>query len=133
LAEAELNILFIYPGSKMPADMRTTQQQTADDRKARDAARDAGQRGLGKVKSPAGLALATRDKDTLNKYLDRYVRVFSTWQNADGAEVGWSQKAEDAGEIVMLKPVEVCLGIETGASGVVVVDCDTTAQMRRVV
>jgi hypothetical protein len=112
LAEAELNILFIYPGSKVPADMRKPQKRSADDRKAREAARDAGRRDWAKVRSPAGLALATTDTALLDDYLDNYIRVFSTWRTADGSKVKWSKKAEDAGEIVMVEPVAVNLAVE---------------------
>lgn len=58
-ADLGLHILFVYPNSKVPADMRTPRQKKADDKAAQEAARDAGRRAWATVKSPAGLALAT--------------------------------------------------------------------------
>lgn len=133
-AEAGLSVLFVYPNSKQPADMRTPAKRRADDRAAREAARAAGRKGWQKVKSPAGLALATTDTDVLDGYLDNYIRHFSKWANVNGGDgdtVNWSKKAEDAGELVMVKPAAVNLAVEVGGSGLVVVDCDTAAQMTR--
>ncbi|MCQ4360615.1 bifunctional DNA primase/polymerase [Mycobacterium gordonae] len=108
LAEAGCSVLFIYPGSKKPADMRTPQRRTADDRAARETARAAGQRGWETAKSPAGLALATTDVDVLDRYFDYYLTVFAP-RHPDG--------------------VPVNLAVEVGTSGLVVVDCDTSAQV----
>jgi len=132
-ADLGLKLLFIYPDSKVPADMRTSRQRNADDKAASAAAKDAGRRDWAQVKSPAGLALATDHKATLDKYLKAYVQQFSKWwTTGDNPEpVVWSKKAEDAGEIVMVEPVAVNLAVEVGGSGVVVVDCDTAAQVRR--
>ncbi|MFT9527266.1 bifunctional DNA primase/polymerase [Mycobacteroides abscessus subsp. abscessus] len=110
LAEAGCSVLFIHPGSKLPADMRSPQRRRADDKAAQDAARDAGRRDWARVQSPAGLALATTDVDTLDGYLARYVKVFTS-RYPDG--------------------VPVNLAVEVGGSGLVVIDCDTAAQMRR--
>lgn len=129
LAEAGLAVLFIYPGSKLPADLRIPQQRNADDRKAREAARDAGRRDWQRVKSAAGLALATTDTDMLDRYLKRYVELFSTWQNTDGEVVPFN--AKKAAELTMAEPVAVNLAVETGGSRLVVIDCDTAAQLER--
>ncbi|GAS90484.1 bifunctional DNA primase/polymerase [Mycolicibacterium brisbanense] len=110
LAEAGCAVLFIVPGSKLPADMRTPQRRNADDRAAQEAAREAGRRDWKQVRSPAGLALATTDVDTLDGCLARYVKVFAS-RYPDG--------------------VPVNLAVEVGGSGLVVVDCDTAAQMER--
>lgn len=101
MAEAGLAVMFVLPGSKVPADMRSPRQRTADDRAAQAAAR---------VKSPSGLALATTDVHVLDGYLDRYIAVFAS-KYPEG--------------------VPVSLAVETGGSGLVVVDCDTAAQMQR--
>ena len=110
LAEAECSVMFVLPGSKLPADMRSPQRRTADDRAAQQAARDAGRRDWARVKSPAGLVLATTDVDILDGYLARYVKVFES-RYPDG--------------------VPVNLAVEVGGSGLVVIDCDTAAQMQR--
>lgn len=130
-ADLGLHLLFIYPDSKVPADLRTVQARKKDDRLAQEAAQAAGRRDWQTVKSPAGLALATDDKATLERYLKRYVQLFSTWVDATGAEVQWSKKAEDDGSITMAQPAAVNLAVEVGGSGVVVVDCDTAAQVDR--
>jgi hypothetical protein len=129
LAEAGLAVLFVYPGSKAPADMRTPQKRRADDKAAQQAAFDAGRRDWAKVRSAAGLALATTDADTLDRYLDRYVGLFSTWADADGNEVKWSAKTAE--RLTMVEPVAVNLAVEVGESGLVVIDCDTAAQMAK--
>lgn len=138
-ADLGLNILFIYPGSKVPADLRTPRQRNADDKAAREAAQAAGRRDWATVKSPAGLALATDNKTVLDRYLKQYIELFSEWHatNPDdegqvfGEPVAYNKKRADAGEIVMTKPAAVNLAVEVGSSGVVVVDCDTAAQTTR--
>lgn len=135
-ADVGLAVLFIYPDSKVPADMRTPQARRADDKRVQEAAKDAGRRDWARVKSPAGLALATSDKAVLERYLRRYIEVFSTWTEvlADGSQgdkVPYVKKRVDAGEIAMAEPVAVNLAVEVGGSGLVVIDCDTAAQMER--
>ncbi|MFL0159518.1 bifunctional DNA primase/polymerase [Mycobacteroides chelonae] len=100
--------LLVYPHSKMPADMRASRVRSADDAAARDAARQAGNRNWAKVKSAAGVHLATGDTAVLDGYLDEYVRVFAD-QYPDGV------------------PVNVALSV--GRSRLVVVDCDTADQV----
>lgn len=106
-ASAGLSLLFIQPGSKVPADMRSPQKRASDDRAAREEARAAGRPDWERVRSPAGLALATDDPTALLRYFDRYVETYST-----------------AGE-----PVAVNLAVEVGRSNLVVVDCDTAEQV----
>jgi hypothetical protein len=98
-----LSLLFIHPGSKLPADLRTPRQRSAADKAARDAAAAAGRADADRVKSASGLALATNKAETLLKYLDRYIEI-------NGPEVA------------------VNLAVEVGGSRLVVVDCDTAAQ-----
>lgn len=104
-ADAGLALLLIHPGSKQPFDGRTPRKRAADDRAAQAAARVAGRSDWAKVKSASGLALATSNKTTLGKYLDRYIEVFGP-------------------------DVAVNVAVEVGASRVVVVDCDTDNQKR---
>lgn len=105
-ADAGLSLLLIIPGTKQPFDGRTPRKKAADDRAAQEQARASGRADWAKAKSPAGLALATGDKATLRKYLDRYIEVFGP-------------------------QVAVNIAVEVGGSRVVVVDCDTEAQRRR--
>ncbi|MBF9328239.1 bifunctional DNA primase/polymerase [Mycobacteroides chelonae] len=108
LTDAGCAPLLVYPHSKMPADMRASRVRSADDAAARDAARQDGKRNWAKVKSPAGVHLATRDNAILDGYLDEYVGVFAD-QYPDGV------------------PVNVALSV--GRSRLVVVDCDTADQV----
>ncbi len=136
LTETGCSVLFILPGSKLPADMRTPATRRADDQAAQQAARDAGRRDWTHVRSAAGLALATTDVDTLDGYLARYVRHYSAWSvvtpdGTPGERVSYSKEAEDAGEIAITGPVAVNLAVEVGGSGLAVVDSDTAAQTAR--
>lgn len=131
-----LSLLLVWPGSKEPADMRTPRQRNADDKIAREAAKEAGRRGWEKVNSPSGLALASSDAKVVLKYLDRYVEHFSGWAevNSDGTKgsaVNFDAKRAKAGEIAIDNPVAVNLAVEVGASSIVVVDCDTQEQLTR--
>ena len=120
LCNAGLAVLFIQPGTKAPADMRTPQKRNADDRAAREAAREAGRPDWERVRAPAGLALATTDATTALRYLDKYVEVYSTFTNDDGAG--------NQTEPRMAEPVAVSLALEVGRSRLVTVDCDTAEQ-----
>ncbi|URC18161.1 RepA-like helicase [Mycobacterium phage Zenteno07] len=128
-ADIGLAVLFIYPDSKVPADLRTIQQRNKDDKAAQAEAKEAGRKDWRRIKSPAGLALATTNKTVLDRYLKRYIELFSTWENADGEEVPYN--AKKASELTMVKPAAVNLAVEVGASGLIVVDCDTKAQLER--
>lgn len=99
--------LLVLPETKVPADMRTPRKRSKDDRAAGEAARAAGRRNWQRVKSPAGVHLATHDVATLDGYLDRYVDQFARLY-PDG--------------------VPVNLALSLGRSRLVVVDCDTAAQ-----
>ncbi|WP_141245703.1 AAA family ATPase [Mycobacterium avium subsp. hominissuis] len=103
LAQLGCAPLLIYPGSKQPADMRSPQRQSADDKAAQQAARDAGKRNWQRVKSDAGVHLATSDVATLDGYLDRYIATFG-----------------DA--------VQINAALSLGRSRLVVVDCDSVQQ-----
>lgn len=109
-ADLGLAVLFIAPESKVPVDLRTPQKRKADDKAAQEAARDAGRPDWARVKSAAGLALASSDKTVLDRYLKRYLSLYAD-RYPDG--------------------VPVNLAVEVGASGLVVIDCDTAAQMER--
>lgn len=130
-ADIGLSLLFIYPNSKVPADMRTPAKRRADDKACQEAAREAGRRDWATVKSPAGLALATSDKTVLDRYLKAYIEQFSEWRANDGSVANYSKKAFDADEIELAVPAAVNLAVEVGGSGLVVVDCDTAAQVDR--
>ncbi|AXN53329.1 RepA-like helicase [Mycobacterium phage Thonko] len=108
--DAGLHLLLIWPESKVPADMRTPQMKSRHNKAAQEAAREAGRRDWQMVKAPAGLALATADKTTICRYIDRYVDQLSR-RYPDG--------------------VPINLAVEVGRSRLVVVDCDTAGQMRR--
>jgi hypothetical protein len=71
------SVLLIMPGLKTPADMRTSQKRIADDRKAQAEAEAAGRRKWARVRSPAGVHLATDDTALLDGYLDRYLKHYA--------------------------------------------------------
>ncbi|AQA05030.1 hypothetical protein BVC93_24440 [Mycobacterium sp. MS1601] len=104
LAELGCAPLFVYPGTKAPSDMRAPRQRIAEDRAAQEAARGAGRRNWQKVKSPSGVYLATNNTDTLDRYLKSYGKTFGA-----------------------AEPVN--LAVSVGRSRLVVVDCDTAAQL----
>ncbi|NVN51688.1 bifunctional DNA primase/polymerase [Mycolicibacterium hippocampi] len=112
LSNLGLAVLFVYPGTKKPADMRTARQRNADDKAAQSEAREAGRPDWKKARSDSGFALATGDVSTLDRYLDEYVRLFSTFDDNQ-----------------MTEPAAVNIGIEVGASGLVVIDADTPAEV----
>lgn len=107
LAELDLSVLFVFPDSKKPADLRAPRDRIAADKVARDAAREAGRRDWQKVKSPSGFELASTDVATLENYLDRYISTFPTPD----------------------EPVAVNLAVEVGGSRLVIVDADTPEQV----
>lgn len=103
LAEAALHVLFVQPGSKRPADPRTSREANAANRTARKQAEAAGRANWRKVTAPAGHALATADLEVLDRYLDQYCTDYPG------------------------QPVN--LGVKLGPSRLVVVDCDTSDQV----
>lgn len=116
-----LALLLIQPGSKAPADMRTPQKRNADDRAAREVAREAGRPDWERVRSASGLALATTDATTVMRYLDRYTQMYSTFSNDDGSG--------NPCDPFITEPVAVNLAVEVGRSRLVIVDCDTAEQV----
>lgn len=105
-ADLGLHVLFIKPNAKEPFDPRTPRQRNAADRVVQKQGEEEGRRGWAKLRSPAGLALATDDFKTLDKYLKQYIATFGD-------------------------DVAVNLAIEVGGSGLIAVDCDTTEQRLR--
>jgi AAA domain/Bifunctional DNA primase/polymerase, N-terminal len=104
LAEAGLAVMFIRPDSKAPAETRTSRERSAADKVAQAEAKAAGNRNWHRVKSPAGLTLATADAGTLDTYLTNYLAT----------------RSDDVG---------VNLAVETGESRLVVVDADTPEEV----
>ncbi|WAC55172.1 bifunctional DNA primase/polymerase [Gordonia sp. SL306] len=102
LAAEGCAVMFVHPGSKYPADMRSVKVRRADDLAAQHAARAAGRSNWRKAKSPAGVALATTDESTLDGYLAPYVELHDD------------------------QPVN--LAVSAGRSRLVVVDCDNPEQ-----
>ncbi|QHB36752.1 DNA primase/helicase [Mycobacterium phage Lephleur] len=125
-----LHLLLVYPNSKHPADMRTERVKNAADADAKEAARLAGRTDWARVKSPSGLALASNDPKVVLKYLDEYLRVFGTWHDADGNVVR-PKGPKQVKESTLVECPPINLAIEVGASRLVVVDCDTKAQLDR--
>lgn len=103
--EAGLYLLLIEPGDKQPVDMRSSVQKKQDDAAAREVARAAGQPNWERAKSKGGVYLSSNDPDQLIKYLMRYRKTFG----------------EDCA---------VNFGIDVGRSKLIVVDCDTAAQVQ---
>lgn len=128
--KAGLHLLLVLPNSKQPADMRTQRAKTAADKECQEAARLAGRADWAKVKSPSGLALATDDAATVLKYLDEYLRIFGVWHDADG-NVVQPKGPKEVKASTLVEPPPVNLAVEVGASRLVVVDCDTKAQLDR--
>lgn len=99
-----LALLLIAPGTKIPVDMRTSQQKSKDDTAAQAQAKIDGRGDWRKARSLAGSHLATTDASTVIKYVKRYRDTFG----ADAA---------------------VNFAAEVGRSGLVVVDADTADQV----
>lgn len=105
LCAAEVAVLLIAPGTKIPVDMRAGTQHRLDDEAAQDAAKDAGRRDWHRARSLAGSHLATTDAAVLGTYIAKYRKTFG-------------------------ENVAVNFAIETGASRIVVVDADTAAEVQ---
>lgn len=129
--KAGLAVMLCLPGTKHPADMRTIRTRNAADKEAQEAAKAAGRKDWAKIKSPSGLALASTDHTTVTKYLDEYIRSYSTWVDGAGNRVTPKAKDIKEGTVTMTEPVPVNVAIEVGASRLVVVDCDTHEQKWR--
>lgn len=100
--------LLVLPGTKVPFDGRAPRQRIADDRAAQGAAKAAGNANWAKVKSPAGVHLATADTAMLDGYLDEYLTAYGP---------------------VYPDGVPVNVAVSVGGSGLLVVDCDTAEQL----
>lgn len=100
---AGLALMLIAPGSKLPVDMRSDVQRRKEDKAAQEAAKAAGRMDWDKARSKKGVHLATTDPIAIGRYIDRYRKLFPE------------------------QPVN--FAIEVGRSGIVVIDCDTKAQL----
>lgn len=103
-ASIGLHLLLIEPGGKKPVDMRSPVQRRTEDGAAKDAARAEGRANWDKAKSLGGVYLATNDTKLLDRYIDRYRKTYG-------------------------ETTPVNFGIAVGPSKLIVVDCDTKAQM----
>lgn len=115
-----LALMILQPGTKVPADMRTPHKRRADDKAAREAAKEAGRLDWAQVKSAAGLELASTDPKVVLKHLDEYVKTFGREE--------LDEYGNPSGHIT-LADHPVNFGIEVGRSRVIVVDCDTRAEV----
>lgn len=125
-----LSLLLVFPKSKEPMDMRTTVTKNKDNAAAQEAAREAGRSDWSKVKSPAGLALASSDYKVVGKYIDEAYRKLGTWVNDAGEKVD-KVAVKDMKTLTLTDPPELNFAIELGESRIVVVDCDTAEQKAR--
>lgn len=103
-ASIGLHLLLIEPGGKRPVDVRSPVQRRTDDGAAQDAARAAGRADWDRTKSKGGVYLATNDTKLLDRYIDRYRKTYG-------------------------EHTPVNFGVAVGPSKLVVVDCDTRAQV----
>lgn len=126
LADAELAVLFLHPGTKEPMDPRTPQKKGTDDRAARDAAREAGRPDWERVRSPQGLHLATKDKTALDRYVKRWFDIHGVWEDVPAPTEDDPAKTERR---LSASTPGINLAIEVGRSHILVVDCDTRAQV----
>lgn len=99
-ADAGFSIMFLKPGTKIPADYRTQKQKTEEEQQAQAEGR----------KPKSGFYLATNDKKLLKQYLT------AARKDADGPDA-------DPNAIGGLTPLN--FGIVPDKSNVIVVDCDT--------
>ena len=103
-ASVGLHLLLIEPGGKKPVDMRSPVQRRNDDGAAKDEARAEGRANWDKAKSLGGVYLATNDTKLLDRYIERYRKTYG-------------------------ETTPVNFGIAVGPSKLIVVDCDTKAQL----
>ena len=99
-ADAGFSIMFLKPGTKIPADYRTPKQKQEEEQLAQQEGR----------KAKSGFYLATQDKKLLKQYLK------AARKDADGP-------GNDPNAIGGLTPLN--FGIVPDKSNVIVVDCDT--------
>lgn len=103
-ASTGLHLLLIEPGGKKPVDVRSPTQRRIDDGLAKDAARAEGRADWDRVKSKAGVYLATSDTKLLDRYIDRYRKIYG-------------------------EATPINFGVAVGPSKLIVVDCDTAEQV----
>lgn len=99
-ADAGFAVMFLRPGTKIPADYRTPKQKNEEEQRAQQENR----------KPKSGFYLATKDKKLLRQYLN------AARKEADGPD----NNPEAIGGLTPLN-----FGIVPDKSNVVVVDCDT--------
>lgn len=99
-----LHLLLIEPGGKKPVDVRSPNQRRIDDGLAQDHARAEGRADWDRVKSKAGVYLATNDTKLLDRYIGRYRTNYG-------------------------ESTPINFGVAVGPSKLIVVDCDTAEQM----
>lgn len=99
-----LHLLLIEPGGKKPVDVRSPVQRRTEDGRAKDAARAEGRADWDRVTSKAGVYLATNDTKLLDRYIERYRKTYG-------------------------ETTPINFGVAVGPSKLIVVDCDTRAQL----
>ncbi|TXH10138.1 MAG: hypothetical protein E6R04_06240 [Spirochaetes bacterium] len=109
LTDVGLYVLLCKAGTKEPLDVRSPKQKQADD-DAYSAAT-----GVPGSEHPGGIHLATNDAARLRLYINKFRKMYG-----DGG-------VDKDGNVVPMVPVT--LAIDVGRSGLVVVDCDTKAQL----
>ena len=129
LCDAGMAVMLIHPGTKEPADMRTPQKKNADDKAAREAAREAGRADWERVRSASGLYLATNDKTVIDRYIKRWFEVHGQWEERPAASGELKANGEPKTERHFVSAPPLNLAIEVGRSNLVVVDADTKAQV----
>lgn len=102
--EIGLHLLLIEPGGKKPVDMRSPAKRRTDDGAAQDAARALGRPDWDRVKSKGGVFLATNEAIWLERYIVAYRKRYG-------------------------ETAPVNFGVAVGPSKLIVVDCDTAAQV----
>lgn len=106
-ASIGLHMLLIEPGGKAPVDMRSSVQRRTEDTAAQALAREAARPDWARVRSRAGVHLATDDAKLLARYLDRYRKTCESDHDV----------------------VHVNMAVAVGPSRLIVVDCDTEEQV----
>lgn len=109
LTDVGLYVLLCKAGTKEPIDVRSPKQKQADD----DAYSEA--TGVAGSEHPGGIHLATNDAARLRLYINKFRKMYG-----DGG-------VDKDGNVVPTVPVT--LAVDVGRSGLVVVDCDTRAQL----
>jgi hypothetical protein len=103
-----LHLLLIEPYGKAPVDMRSPAQRRTEDTAAQQIAREAGRPDWSRVKSRAGVHLATDNATLLTRYIDKYRKTYESDHDNSA-------------------PVNMAVAV--GPSRLIVVDCDTEEQV----